>query len=35
MTLVKFIELAPYWWYAAGSLCFFIGTVVVILRSLN
>lgn len=35
MTLVKFIELAPYWWYAAGSICFLIGSVVVILRNLS
>lgn len=34
MTLAKFIELAPYWWYAAGSICFLIGSVIVILRSL-
>jgi len=35
MTLIKFIELAPYWWYAAGSLCFFIGSVIVILRAID
>jgi len=35
MTMSKFIELAPYWWYAAGSLCFFIGSAIVIYRSLQ
>jgi len=33
MTLAKFIELAPYWWYLAGSICFGVGTIIVILRN--
>lgn len=30
---MKFIELLPYWFYLAGSLCFAIGTLIVIWRS--
>lgn len=29
----KFIETLPFWFYLAGSACFFIGTAVVLFRA--
>jgi hypothetical protein len=31
----KFIELLPFWFYLAGSLCFAIGTLIVLWRALQ
>ena len=28
----KFIELLPYWFYFVGSLCFLIGTALILFR---
>lgn len=30
---MKLIELLPYWFYLAGSLCFVAGTVIVLWRA--
>ena len=30
----RFIELLPFWFYLAGSLCFAIGTIIVLWRGL-
>lgn len=29
----RFVELLPFWFYLAGSLCFAAGTIIVILRA--
>jgi hypothetical protein len=31
--MVEFMQLLPYWFYLAGSLCFLVGTAVVIWRA--
>jgi len=34
MGMDKIIELLPYWFYLAGSVCFAIGSVIVLYREL-
>lgn len=30
-----FMRLLPYWFYAAGSVCFLVGTLIVIVREFS
>ena len=31
--MTKFIEMLPFWFYLAGSVCFLIGTAIVLFRA--